>query len=132
MQPGMPQSFGLIGPDSTPFFGLPGNPVSAYVSFEVFVRPALRRMLGAEPINRPTVRARLDGSLTSPPGKRTFARAALSVAGGTYTVRPIGGSGSHLIASLAGANALVVVPEKTTELESGATVTAMLLERRQA
>jgi molybdopterin molybdotransferase len=132
MQPGMPQAFGLIGPDKTPFFGLPGNPVSAYVSFEVFVRPALRRMLGAEPINRPTVRARLAGSLTSPPGKRTFARAQLSVAGGTYTVTPIGGSGSHLIASLAGANALVVVPEKTTELESGAAVTAMLLERRQA
>ncbi|MDQ1695959.1 MAG: molybdopterin molybdotransferase [Frankiaceae bacterium] len=132
MQPGMPQAFGLIGPDSTPFFGLPGNPVSAYVSFEVFVRPALRRMLGVEPINRPTVRARLAGALTSPPGKRTFARAMLSVDSGTYTVTPIGGSGSHLIASLAGANALVVVPEKTTEIESGATVTAMLLERRQA
>src|SRR3954451_21419389 len=53
MQPGMPQGFGRIGPDKTPFFGLPGNPVSAYVSFEVFVRPALRRMLGVEPLHRP-------------------------------------------------------------------------------
>ena len=132
MQPGMPQAFGLIGPDGTPFFGLPGNPVSAYVSFEVFVRPALRRMLGVEPINRPAVRARLAEPLTSPPGKRSFARAHLSVDHGTYTVTPVGGSGSHLIASLAGANALVVVPEKTTELDAGATVTAMLLERRQA
>ena len=132
MQPGMPQAFGVIGPERTPFFGLPGNPVSAYVSFEVFVRPALRRMLGVEPINRPVVRARLTGPLTSPPGKRSFARAQLSVTGGTYSATPIGGSGSHLIASLAGANCFVVVPEKVTELEAGATVSVMLLERRQA
>jgi molybdopterin molybdotransferase len=132
MQPGMPQSFGLIGPDRTPFFGLPGNPVSAYVSFEVFVRPALRRMLGVEPINRPTVRARLKSPLTSPKGKRSFARARLTVDKGTYTVDPVGGSGSHLIASLAGANALVVVPEQTTELAAGSAATVMLLERRQA
>jgi molybdopterin molybdotransferase len=118
MQPGMPQSFGLIGPDRTPFFGLPGNPVSAYVSFEVFVRP--------------TIRAKLAAPVTSPPGKRTFARAQLTVDHGHYTVTPVGGGGSHLIASLAHANSLVVVPEKVTELEAGATVTVMLLERRQA
>jgi molybdopterin molybdotransferase len=132
MQPGMPQSFGLIGPDKTPFFGLPGNPVSAYVSFEVFVRPALRKMLGVEPINRPTVRAKLTAPVTSPPGKRTFARAELKVEHGAYSVRPVGGGGSHLIASLAHANCLIVVPEKVTELEPGATVTVMLLERRHA
>jgi molybdopterin molybdotransferase len=132
MQPGMPQSFGLIGPDKTPFFGLPGNPVSAYVSFEVFVRPAIRRMLGVEPITRPTIRAKLTGPVTSPPGKRTFARSHLSVEHGAYSVTPVGGGGSHLIASLAHANALVVVPEKVTHLEPGATVTVMLLERRQA
>jgi molybdopterin molybdotransferase len=132
MQPGMPQSFGLIGPDKTPFFGLPGNPVSAYVSFEVFVRPALRRMLGVEPINRPTVRAKLTAPVTSPPGKRTYARSQLRVEHGAYSVTPVGGGGSHLIASLAQANALVVVPEKVTQLDAGATVTVMLLERRQA
>jgi molybdopterin molybdotransferase len=131
MQPGMPQGFGLIGPDKTPFFGLPGNPVSAYVSFEVFVRPTLRRMLGVEPLQRPTVRARLTDAVTSPPGKRTYARAWVSVEKGEYVVSPVGGSGSHLIASLAGANALVVVPADTTELAAGAVVTVMLLERRQ-
>jgi molybdopterin molybdotransferase len=131
MQPGMPQGFGLIGPDKTPFFGLPGNPVSAYVSFEVFVRPALRRMLGVEPLHRPTVRARLTSAVTSPPGKRTYARAWVSVEKGEYVVHPVGGSGSHLIASLAGANALVVVPEAATELDQGAVVTTVLLERRQ-
>ena len=132
MQPGMPQSFGLIGPDRTPFFGLPGNPVSAYVSFEVFVRPALRRMLGVDVINRPTIRAKLSAPVTSPPGKRTFARGQLTVDHGAYRVTPVGGGGSHLIASLAHANALIVVPEKVTELDAGATVTVMLLERRQA
>jgi molybdopterin molybdotransferase len=131
MQPGMPQGFGLIGPDKTPFFGLPGNPVSAYVSFEVFVRPALRRMLGVEPLHRPTVRARLTAPVSSPPGKRTYARAWVAVERGEYVVNPVGRSGSHLIASLAGSNALVVVPESTTTLEKGAVVTTMLLERRQ-
>ncbi len=131
MQPGMPQGFGVIGPDRTPLFGLPGNPVSAYVSFEVFVRPALRRMLGVEPIIRPVVRARLTEAVASPPGKRSFLRARLTVDAGAYLVAPVGGGGSHLIASLAAANALVVVPEDTTELVAGATVSVMLLERRQ-
>jgi molybdopterin molybdotransferase len=70
--------------------------------------------------------------LRSPPGKRTYARAQLTVQGGTYSVTPIGGSGSHLIAALAGANCFVVVPEKATEVEAGSTVSVMLLERRQA
>jgi molybdopterin molybdotransferase len=131
MQPGMPQAFGVVGPDRTPFFGLPGNPVSAYVSFEVFVRPAIRRMLGVEPIHRPTVRARLTAPLSSPPGKRTFARATISVEQGSYVVAPVGGSGSHLIASLARANALVVVPEDVEKLDAGDAATVMLLERRQ-
>jgi molybdopterin molybdotransferase len=131
MQPGMPQGFGLVGPDKTPFFGLPGNPVSAYVSFEVFVRPVLRRMLGVDPIHRPIVRARLVGRLSSPPGRRGFARGWLSTESGEYVVKPVGGSGSHLIGSLAGANALVVVPEDVTDLENGAVVNVMMLERRQ-
>ena len=131
MQPGMPQGFGLVGPDKTPFFGLPGNPVSAFVSFEVFVRPVLRRMLGVDPITRPIVRARLIGRLSSPPGRRGYARAWLSTESGEYVVKPVGGSGSHLIASLAGANALVVVPEDVTDLENGAAVNVMMLERRQ-
>ena len=131
MQPGMPQGFGVIGPDRTPFFGLPGNPVSAYVSFEVFVRPALRRMLGVEPINRPVVRARLTAPVSSPPGKRSFARATIAVEEGTYVVSPVGGSGSHLIASLAKANCFVVVPENVDRLEAGDVAAVMLLERRQ-
>ena len=131
MQPGMPQGFGTIGPEQVPFFGLPGNPVSSYVSFEVFVRPALRRMLGVEPISRPVIRARVSESVRSPLGRRSYLRGWLSVEQGAYTVRPVGGSGSHLIASLAASNALIVVPEASTEVEAGAAVTVMMLERRQ-
>jgi molybdopterin molybdotransferase len=130
MSPGMPQGFGVIGPDRTPFFGLPGNPVSAYVSFETFVRPALRRMIGVEPIHRPTVRARLGERVSSPDGLRSYLRGLLSVEDGAYVVRPVGGVGSHLIAALAAANSLVVVPESVTDLEVGAAVSVMMLERR--
>jgi molybdopterin molybdotransferase len=131
MQPGMPQGFGTIGPDETPFFGLPGNPVSSYVSFEVFVRPALRRMIGVEPLTRPIVRARLAEPLRSPPGKRSYLRGWLSVEQGAYVVRQVGGSSSHLIASLAAANAFIVVPEDVTEIQAGAAVNVVQLERRQ-
>jgi molybdopterin molybdotransferase len=131
MQPGMPQGFGTLGPDSVPIFGLPGNPVSAFVSFEVFVRPALRRMLGAEPISRPQVSATLTAPLRAPAGKRMFARGRLSVRDGARVVTPVGGSGSHLVAGLAAANALVVVPEEVTSVPAGATVSVLVLERRQ-
>ena len=130
MQPGMPQGFGHVGPDATPFFGLPGNPVSAYVSFEVFVRPALRRHLGAEPVHRPQVRAALVGEIRKAAGRRQFARGRLSVREGSYVVEVVGGSGSHLVAGLAQANCFIVVPESVTEVSDGAPVTVMVLERR--
>ncbi len=130
MQPGMPQGFGHIGPDRTPIFTLPGNPVSAFVSFEVFVRPALRRMLGHDPLHRPTVRAVLMDDVTSPPGKRQFLRGSLSVEDGRYVVRVVGGPGSHLLAGLSQADSFIVVPEEVTRVESGDAVTVMMLERR--
>jgi molybdopterin molybdotransferase len=130
MQPGMPQGFGTLGPDSTPIFTLPGNPVSAMVSFEAFVRPALRRMLGAEPLERPRVRALATAPLRSSPGKRSFLRVSLGVRDGAYVVSPVSGPGSHLLAGLARANALAVVPEDVVLVEAGEPVTVMMLERR--
>jgi molybdopterin molybdotransferase len=130
MQPGKPQAFGTIGPDATPVFGLPGNPVSALVSFEAFVRPALRRMLGATPIERPRVRAATTEPLRSPAGKRSFLRVALEVRDGVYAVTPVSGAGSHLLAGMARANALAVVPEDVEELPQGAAVEVLVLERR--
>jgi len=131
MQPGMPQGFGHVGPDRTPIFTLPGNPVSAYVSFEVFVRPAIRRMLGLEPLHRPMVRARTTEPFRSSPGKRSYTRGWLEVVDGRYVVRPVGGSGSHLVADLALANAFIVVPEDVVEVPAGATLSVVMLERRQ-
>ncbi|MFE9766005.1 gephyrin-like molybdotransferase Glp [Streptomyces sp. NPDC005808] len=125
MQPGKPQGFGTIGPDHTPLLALPGNPVSSYVSFELFVRPAIRTLMGLKDIHRPTVRAVVatDKALTSPAGRRQFLR-------GTYAdgrVTPVGGAGSHMVAALAQADALIVVPENDTSVEPGAEVDVVLL-----
>ncbi|MGX1546461.1 molybdotransferase-like divisome protein Glp [Streptomyces adustus] len=125
MQPGKPQGFGAIGADHIPLLALPGNPVSSYVSFELFVRPAIRTLLGLADVHRPTTRATLaaDKALTSPAGRRQFLRG--SHADGT--VRPVGGSGSHLVAALAHADALIVVPEDVTSVEPGTEVEVVLL-----
>jgi molybdopterin molybdotransferase len=128
MQPGMPQGHGVMGPEDTPIFTLPGNPVSAYVSFEVFVRPVIRRMLGHEKIYRPVVRAVLVDALHSPAGKRQFARGHLAVEEGRYVVRPAGGQGSHMLGALAKANALVVIPEDVTEVKPGTAVAVLRLD----
>ena len=128
MQPGMPQGHGTLGPEDTPIFTLPGNPVSAYVSFEVFVRPVIRRMLGHQQIYRPVVRAVLVDPLQSPKGRRQFARGHLQVEEGRYVVRPAGGQGSHMLGALARANALVVIPEDVTEVKPGTAVAVLRLD----
>ncbi|HEY9440516.1 MAG TPA: gephyrin-like molybdotransferase Glp, partial [Streptomyces sp.] len=127
MQPGKPQGFGSIGPEHTPLLALPGNPVSSYVSFELFVRPAIRALMGLKDVHRPTVRAalRIEKALSSPSGKRQFLRGTYDAAEGTVT--PVGGSGSHLIAALAQADALIVLPEDVTSAEPGAMTEVILL-----
>ncbi|GAA3268865.1 molybdopterin molybdenumtransferase MoeA [Streptomyces lavendulae subsp. lavendulae] len=129
MQPGKPQGFGTVGPDHTPLLALPGNPVSSYVSFELFVRPAIRALMGlpASEVSRPSVRAVLkaDRPIGSPAGRRQFLRGAHDPESGT--VSPVGGSGSHLIAALAHADSLMVVPEDVTSVEPGAELEVILL-----
>ncbi|WP_166486599.1 gephyrin-like molybdotransferase Glp [Blastococcus saxobsidens] len=122
MQPGGPQGAGTV--DGVPVITLPGNPVSAFVSFEVFVRPALRRALGHADPDRLRVPARLAGPLRSPAGRRQFLRGRYD--GGV--VSQVGGPGSHLVAHLARANCLVVVPEDVTGLPAGAEVDVVLIE----
>ncbi|MDQ1010225.1 molybdopterin molybdotransferase [Streptomyces sp. V4I23] len=127
MQPGKPQGFGSIGRDHTPLLALPGNPVSSYVSFELFVRPAIRTLMGMPDVHRPKARAALkaDKALSSPAGKRQFLRGTYDAGAGSVT--PVGGSGSHLIAALAQADCLIVVPETDTSVEPGAEVDVVLL-----
>jgi molybdopterin molybdotransferase len=117
MQPGMPQGFGVVGKGPTPIFTLPGNPVSAFVSFQLFVRPALQALQGLAPVPLPAVRAVLDGPLHSPAGRRSFLRGVLDA--GTGTVTPLTGQGSHQLGALARANALIVVPEQVVRMEEG-------------
>jgi molybdopterin molybdotransferase len=128
MQPGKPQGFGTVGEDDTPVFTLPGNPVSAYVSFETFVLPAIRRMMGKLPYARPTTRARLTHGISSPPGRQQMVRASFDTDRGGAFVSPVGGHGSHLIGDLATSNALVVVPADTTQVQAGEMVRVLKLD----
>ncbi|WP_326634843.1 molybdopterin molybdotransferase MoeA [Nonomuraea fuscirosea] len=124
MQPGMPQGFGVLGEDEVPIFALPGNPVSSFVSFMLFVRPALDRMRGLPGGLPETVTATVTGPLRSPPGRRSYLRGVLAPDG---TVTPVHGQGSHQLAALALANALIVVPEDVTEVESGSAMEVVRL-----
>ncbi len=132
MQPGKPQGFGfLTGPGGrrVPLFALPGNPVSSFVSFEVFVRPALRRLMRLQPEKRRLRRATLTSGVVSPDGRRQFGRALVTRSpDGPLIAAPVAGQGSHFVGDLAKANALFVVPDDVTQLESGDVVDVVLLD----
>jgi len=117
MQPGMPQGFGLVGLGGTPVLTLPGNPVSAYISFLLFVRPAMQALQGLAPTPLPATRARLAGPVRSPEGRRSYLRGVLDARAGA--VIPLTGQGSHQLGALARANALIVVPEQVVRMEEG-------------
>jgi molybdopterin molybdotransferase len=124
MQPGKPQGFGTVGKDEVPIFTLPGNPVSSYVSFEMFVLPALRQMMGRTPLRRPVMQARVTRAFGSPAGRRQLVRATYDA----RSVTPVGGHGSHLIGDLARSNALIVVPEDVTSVLAGEQVEVLCLD----
>jgi len=117
MQPGMPQGFGVTGPGRTPVLTLPGNPVSAFVSFWLFGHPAMDALQGLAPQPLPSRRAALTGRVTSPVGRRSYLRGVL--APDAAAVTPLTGQGSHQLGALARANALIVVPEDLTAMEAG-------------
>src|SRR5262249_24953333 len=125
LQPGMPQGFGLVGLCGTPVFTLPGNPVSAYISFLLFVRPAMQALLGQAPAPLPATRAVLAGAVRSPQGRRSYLRGVLDPGAGTVT--PLAGQGSHQLGALARANALIVVPEQVVRMEEGEPADVMSL-----
>jgi molybdopterin molybdotransferase len=109
--------------DRVPIFTLPGNPVSAYVSFQVFARPAIAALQGYDGLGLEKVQAELTGPLRSPPGRRSFLRGVLDRAAGKVT--PLTGQGSHQIATLGKANALVVVPEWVVQMSAGETAASV-------
>jgi len=130
MQPGKPQGFGVAAGGAL-LFGLPGNPVSAAVSFEVFVRPALLALQGRATRHRPVLRLPASAPWRTPVGRRQYLPAAIDRTDpGRWTVRPAtaGGSGSHLAGGLGLAEAYAVVPAEVEAVAAGELVDVMLRE----
>ncbi|CAB4638285.1 unannotated protein [freshwater metagenome] len=124
-------NYGTIGPDKVPVVTLPGDPIAAYISFELFVRPMIRTMLGAATIHRPSVKAKLEKPITSIEGQRSYVRGILSEDGKSVT--PLGkgdSSAQDEQTTLSDANAFIAVAEGVTSLDAGADVTVVVLERR--
>jgi molybdopterin biosynthesis enzyme len=119
-------NFGTIGPDNTPVVTLPGDPIAAYISFELFVRPMIRTMLGAATIHRPSVKAALEKPIESTAGMRSYIRAILADDGKSVT--PLADQDEQ--STLSDANAFIAIAESDTALKTGDQVTVVVLERR--
>jgi len=119
-------NFGQIGPDKTPVVTLPGDPIAAYISFELFVRPMIRTMLGAATIHRPSVKAKLERGVSSMPGKRSYLRATLSEDGKSVSAL----ADQEELTTLSDANCFIALSEKDSELKAGTEVSVVVLERR--
>ncbi len=125
MRPGAPIGFGTFA--GAPWIGLPGNPVSTMVTFELFVRPALRRMSGHDRVFRPVVPVVLEEPVTIGAGLTHFLRAVVSVEGDHRTARLTGPQGSGILTSMSLANALLIVPADRTSVAAGESLNALLL-----
>lgn len=128
MKPGKPLAFGMAG--AVPVFGLPGNPVSTMVAFELFVRPALLHMQCAKEIDRPRAPVVLPGGYRKPAGRAHYLRASLDRDGERLIARLHPKQGSAMMSSMIDAHALVEIPADVSELAPGATAMAILLEAR--
>ena len=132
MQPGMPQGFGTIGDPAIPVITLPGNPVSSYVSFEVFVRPALRKLTGLPATSDRHSRAKITESINSPLNKTQFARGRFTQTEEGLAVEPVGsGQGSHFMGGLAQAECFIVIPVGVSHLDAGAEVDVIDIRERR-
>ena len=126
MKPGKPLAFGRI--DNVPIFGLPGNPVSSFVSFEQFVRPSIRKMMGASQLSHLLVQAKLTHTVHKKAGRQHFLSAYVKWENGTCTVSPTQEQGSGILKSTVNANGLLIFPLELTEMLKGTEVTVQLLE----
>ena len=126
IRPGRPFAFGTW--EHRLFFGLPGNPVSAMVTFELFARPALRKMRGLKSLRRPEITASLLSPFRHEPGRRSFVRARTTRIDGQWRVQASSQQGSHLIRALSEANSLAIIPEDVAVLLEGDSVSVLMLE----
>jgi molybdopterin molybdotransferase len=131
LYPGTALGFGTVGAEEVPVVCLPGDPGAAMVGFEVLARPAIQLLAGAEPVFRPSVRAHLLETVSSPTGLREFRPAHVAERrGGGYTVQPLAG-GPYTLGGLSEANGLLVLGERVTSAAAGSTVDVLLLDRRR-
>ena len=129
MKPGKPLAFGAFpsGNRQVPHIGFPGNPVSSMISFELFARPAIFKMMGKSGWERPTLRAIAEDRISNRDGRRIFARAVVTERGGRYYASLTGPQGSGILTSMVVANALAIVPEDVSAIEPGDEVTVIML-----
>lgn len=131
LYPGTALGFGTVGGEEVPIVCLPGDPGAAMIGFEVLARPAIQLLAGAEPVFRPSVRAHLLDTVSSPAGLREFRPAHVAERrGGGYTVQPLAG-GPYALLGLSEANGLLVLGERVTTAAAGSTVDVLLLDRRR-
>ena len=121
-------AYGAVGPEKTPVLLLPGDPIAAYISTEIFVRPMIRQMMGLNEIHRPVIRARLESSLTSLPDYHEFLLATWTRRDGSDYVRAL--EDQESMVALAEANALIAISADDDKKASGSEVDVILLERR--
>ena len=126
IKPGKPLAFGII--NNKPVFGLPGNPVSAMVAFEQFVRPAILKMMGVRNIFRKSLTALLTSSLKKKAGRMHFIRAVLEEKNGQFYVTPLEGQGSGVLSSMVMANSLIILPEDAKDAAKGSKVKVQPLD----
>ncbi|MDY6916400.1 MAG: molybdopterin molybdotransferase MoeA [Chloroflexota bacterium] len=126
MRPGKPLAFGLI--HGVPHLGLPGNPVSSMITFELFARPAILKMLGKQSLSKPSVMARLESDIENTDGRRIFARAIVRKVGNDYVARLTGPQGSGILTSMARANGLAIIPEDAAGMKEGDEVRVLMLD----
>ena len=122
-------AFGTIGPDHTPVVALPGDPIFAYISTELFIRPMIRNMMGLYDIHRPVIKATLTNDVTSESGRHSFVRAILSTDNPQRRLVTALENQNDLVA-LSDATGLVVIPENATGARAGEEVDVLVLERR--
>jgi molybdopterin molybdotransferase len=127
MTPGGAQGFGVVGPESTPIFVLPGNPIGALLSFDIFVRPLIRRLMGHSKLHHRIIEARLESTIEGAGEDARYVRAHVSRSGNFPTVNSVEDKDEHPLAGLRTADALIVVPPGTTRLNAGDTVKVMQL-----
>ncbi len=132
VKPGKPLAFGMIrgagGARTIPHLGLPGNPVSSMITFELFARPAILKMMGKKNLTRPLVSAVMEDSVLNTDGRRIFARVVLKKRGEQYLAQLTGPQGSGILTSMAQANGLAIIPEDREMVVAGETVSVMMLD----